>query len=165
MAYLIVVAGGARGRLRNALIADSDDFAPIMGGGRFQLQTEDQESGMIVMEWFKVINCSHTSLDMCRVHIQHTLYINITQYLLWSEVTYTLRLVQIWICFHIIWTGSGLGFLVNVTKTFTGLGLHYSFPTCSRFTHRSTLSVYILKADSIWFFEHILCFENNMNMN
>ncbi|XP_039765387.1 transcription factor E2F2 isoform X1 [Pararge aegeria] len=34
----------ARGRLRNALIADSDDFAPIMGGGRFQLQTEDQES-------------------------------------------------------------------------------------------------------------------------
>ncbi|VVC90720.1 unnamed protein product, partial [Leptidea sinapis] len=35
---------GARGRLRNALIADSDDFAPIMGGGRFQLQTEDQES-------------------------------------------------------------------------------------------------------------------------
>lgn len=37
--------GGARGRLRNALIADSDDFAPIMGGGRFQLQTEDQESG------------------------------------------------------------------------------------------------------------------------
>lgn len=38
-------AGGARGRLRNALIADSDDFAPIMGGGRFQLQTEDQETG------------------------------------------------------------------------------------------------------------------------
>ncbi|XP_014354808.1 transcription factor E2F4 [Papilio machaon] len=36
--------GGARGRLRNALIADSDDFAPIMGGGRFQMQTEDQES-------------------------------------------------------------------------------------------------------------------------
>ncbi|XP_013148587.1 PREDICTED: transcription factor E2F4 [Papilio polytes] len=35
---------GARGRLRNALIADSDDFAPIMGGGRFQMQTEDQES-------------------------------------------------------------------------------------------------------------------------
>lgn len=37
--------GGARGRLRNALIADSDDFAPVMGGARFQLQTEDQESG------------------------------------------------------------------------------------------------------------------------
>ncbi|XP_068628275.1 transcription factor E2F4 [Battus philenor] len=36
--------GSARGRLRNALIADSDDFAPIMGGGRFQMQTEDQES-------------------------------------------------------------------------------------------------------------------------
>lgn len=34
--------GGARGRLRHALIVDSDDFAPI---GRFQLQTEDQESG------------------------------------------------------------------------------------------------------------------------
>ncbi|XP_053601772.1 transcription factor E2F2 [Plodia interpunctella] len=36
-------AGTARGRLRNALIAESDDFAPTMGGGRFQLQTEDQE--------------------------------------------------------------------------------------------------------------------------
>ncbi|XP_060810280.1 transcription factor E2F6 [Amyelois transitella] len=33
----------ARCRLRNALIAESDDFAPTMGGGRFQLQTEDQE--------------------------------------------------------------------------------------------------------------------------
>lgn len=40
---------GARGRLRNALIADSDDFAPIMGGGRFQLQTEDQESGISLL--------------------------------------------------------------------------------------------------------------------
>lgn len=30
-------------RLANALIADSDDFAPTMGGSRFQLQTEDQE--------------------------------------------------------------------------------------------------------------------------
>lgn len=30
-------------RLRNALISDSDDFAP-MGGGRFQFQTEDQHS-------------------------------------------------------------------------------------------------------------------------
>ncbi|XP_063547384.1 transcription factor E2F2 [Cydia strobilella] len=36
--------GTARGRLRNALIADSDDFAPIMGGGRFQMQTEDQDT-------------------------------------------------------------------------------------------------------------------------
>jgi hypothetical protein len=42
---LLTAEGSARGRLRNALIADSDDFAPIMGGGRFQLQTEDQESG------------------------------------------------------------------------------------------------------------------------
>lgn len=42
---LVTTGGTARGRLRNALIADSDDFAPIMGGGRFQLQTEDQESG------------------------------------------------------------------------------------------------------------------------
>ncbi|GBP66846.1 Transcription factor E2F6 [Eumeta japonica] len=40
---LIQGAAGARDRLRNALIADSDDFAPTMGGGRFQLQTEDQE--------------------------------------------------------------------------------------------------------------------------
>ncbi|KAI8430215.1 hypothetical protein MSG28_000562 [Choristoneura fumiferana] len=37
------LGGSARGRLRNALIADSDDFAPIMGGGRFQMQTEDQD--------------------------------------------------------------------------------------------------------------------------
>ncbi|XP_032522544.2 transcription factor E2F2 [Danaus plexippus] len=44
--------GGARGRLRNALIADSDDFAPIMGGGRFQLQTEDQESEQMELEPF-----------------------------------------------------------------------------------------------------------------
>lgn len=36
----------ARGRLRNALIADSEDFAPTMGGDRFQMQTEDQEEGM-----------------------------------------------------------------------------------------------------------------------
>lgn len=46
---LSFVDGTARGRLRNALIADSDDFAPIMGGGRFQLQTEDQESGKHVV--------------------------------------------------------------------------------------------------------------------
>ncbi|XP_023933827.1 transcription factor E2F2 isoform X2 [Bicyclus anynana] len=44
--------GSARGRLRNALIADSDDFAPIMGGGRFQLQTEDQESEPLELEPF-----------------------------------------------------------------------------------------------------------------
>ncbi|XP_045453961.1 transcription factor E2F2 [Melitaea cinxia] len=44
--------GSARGRLRNALIADSDDFAPIMGGGRFQLQTEDQESESLELEPF-----------------------------------------------------------------------------------------------------------------
>ncbi|XP_050665575.1 transcription factor E2F2 [Leptidea sinapis] len=46
------VETGARGRLRNALIADSDDFAPIMGGGRFQLQTEDQESEPLELEPF-----------------------------------------------------------------------------------------------------------------
>ncbi|XP_064076837.1 transcription factor E2F2 [Vanessa tameamea] len=45
-------SSGARGRLRNALIADSDDFAPIMGGGRFQLQTEDQESEPLELEPF-----------------------------------------------------------------------------------------------------------------
>ncbi|CAG9107194.1 unnamed protein product [Plutella xylostella] len=63
-------AGGARGRLRNALIADSDDFAPIMGGGRFQLQTEDQESEALELEPFLALEppMSATDYGFCLDH-------------------------------------------------------------------------------------------------
>ncbi|CAH1643243.1 unnamed protein product [Spodoptera littoralis] len=61
---------GARGRLRNALIADSDDFAPIMGGGRFQLQTEDQESEPLELEPFLALEppMSATDYGFCLDH-------------------------------------------------------------------------------------------------
>uniref|UniRef100_A0A2A4KAF5 E2F/DP family winged-helix DNA-binding domain-containing protein n=1 Tax=Heliothis virescens TaxID=7102 RepID=A0A2A4KAF5_HELVI len=63
-------SGGARGRLRNALIADSDDFAPIMGGGRFQLQTEDQESEPLELEPFLALEppMSATDYGFCLDH-------------------------------------------------------------------------------------------------
>lgn len=63
-------SGGARGRLRNALIADSDDFAPIMGGGRFQLQTEDQESESLELEPFLALEppMSATDYGFCLDH-------------------------------------------------------------------------------------------------
>ncbi|XP_045505776.1 transcription factor E2F2 isoform X1 [Colias croceus] len=62
--------GGARGRLRNALIADSDDFAPIMGGGRFQLQTEDQEAEPLELEPFLALEppMSATDYGFCLDH-------------------------------------------------------------------------------------------------
>ncbi|KAL0803406.1 hypothetical protein ABMA28_017359 [Loxostege sticticalis] len=62
--------GTARGRLRNALIADSDDFAPIMGGGRFQLQTEDQESEALELEPFLALEppMSATDYGFCLDH-------------------------------------------------------------------------------------------------
>ncbi|XP_072935645.1 transcription factor E2F2 [Epargyreus clarus] len=56
-------SGGARGRLRNALIADSDDFAPLMGGGRFQLQTEDQESEPLELEPFLALEPPMSASD------------------------------------------------------------------------------------------------------
>ncbi|XP_026323414.1 transcription factor E2F2 [Hyposmocoma kahamanoa] len=61
---------GARGRLRNALIADSDDFAPIMGGGRFQLQTEDQETETLELEPFLALEppMSATDYGFCLDH-------------------------------------------------------------------------------------------------
>ncbi|KAI5642344.1 e2F transcription factor CC-MB domain-containing protein [Phthorimaea operculella] len=61
---------GARGRLRHALIADSDDFAPIMGGGRFQLQTEDQESESLELEPFLALEppMSATDYGFCLDH-------------------------------------------------------------------------------------------------
>ncbi|CAD0195276.1 unnamed protein product [Chrysodeixis includens] len=63
-------SGSARGRLRNALIADSDDFAPIMGGGRFQLQTEDQESESLELEPFLALEppMSGTDYGFCLEH-------------------------------------------------------------------------------------------------
>ncbi|XP_049887804.1 transcription factor E2F2 isoform X2 [Pectinophora gossypiella] len=63
-------SGTARGRLRNALIADSDDFAPIMGGGRFQLQTEDQESESLELEPFLALEppMSATDYGFCLDH-------------------------------------------------------------------------------------------------
>lgn len=63
-------SGRARGRLRNALIADSDDFAPIMGGGRFQLQTEDQESEPLELEPFLALEppMSATDYGFCLDH-------------------------------------------------------------------------------------------------
>ncbi|CAK1548662.1 unnamed protein product [Leptosia nina] len=63
-------ASGARGRLRNALIADSDDFAPMMGGGRFQLQTEDQESEAMELEPFLALEppMSATDYGFCLDH-------------------------------------------------------------------------------------------------
>ncbi|PZC87293.1 hypothetical protein B5X24_HaOG201529 [Helicoverpa armigera] len=63
-------SGSARGRLRNALIADSDDFAPIMGGGRFQLQTEDQESEPLELEPFLALEppMSATDYGFCLDH-------------------------------------------------------------------------------------------------
>ncbi|XP_026726407.1 transcription factor E2F2-like [Trichoplusia ni] len=63
-------SGTARGRLRNALIADSDDFAPIMGGGRFQLQTEDQESEPLELEPFLALEppMSATDYGFCLDH-------------------------------------------------------------------------------------------------
>ncbi|XP_034840974.1 transcription factor E2F2 [Maniola hyperantus] len=62
--------GSARGRLRNALIADSDDFAPIMGGGRFQMQTEDQESEPLELEPFLALEppMSATDYGFCLDH-------------------------------------------------------------------------------------------------
>ncbi|XP_063393571.1 transcription factor E2F2 [Cydia fagiglandana] len=64
--------GTARGRLRNALIADSDDFAPIMGGGRFQMQTEDQdtESEPLELEPFLALEppMSATDYGFCLDH-------------------------------------------------------------------------------------------------
>ncbi|KAF9415279.1 hypothetical protein HW555_007028, partial [Spodoptera exigua] len=64
------LGSGARGRLRNALIADSDDFAPIMGGGRFQLQTEDQESEPLELEPFLALEppMSATDYGFCLDH-------------------------------------------------------------------------------------------------
>ncbi|XP_041973702.1 transcription factor E2F2 [Aricia agestis] len=63
-------SGSARGRLRNALIADSDDFAPIMGGGRFQLQTEDQEAEPLELEPFLALEppMSATDYGFCLDH-------------------------------------------------------------------------------------------------
>ncbi|CAB3220991.1 unnamed protein product [Arctia plantaginis] len=60
-------SGGARGRLRHALIADSDDFAPI---GRFQLQTEDQESETLELEPFLALEppMSATDYGFCLDH-------------------------------------------------------------------------------------------------
>ncbi|XP_063373348.1 transcription factor E2F5 [Cydia amplana] len=64
--------GTARGRLRNALIADSDDFAPIMGSGRFQMQTEDQdtESEPLELEPFLALEppMSATDYGFCLDH-------------------------------------------------------------------------------------------------
>ncbi|XP_026764731.1 transcription factor E2F2 isoform X2 [Galleria mellonella] len=61
-----------RGRLRNALIAESDDFAPIMGGGRFQLQTEDQESEPLELEPFLALEppMSATDYGFCLDHTE-----------------------------------------------------------------------------------------------
>ncbi|KAM3958295.1 transcription factor E2F5-like [Aphomia sociella] len=61
-----------RGRLRNALIAESDDFAPIMGGGRFQLQTEDQESESLELEPFLALEppMSATDYGFCLDHTE-----------------------------------------------------------------------------------------------
>lgn len=82
------IDGGARGRLRNALIADSDDFAPIMGGGRFQLQTEDQESGKtLVLPFYRIktdISLGTSAFFFLFIWLLHSFY-SLSVILNWSR--------------------------------------------------------------------------------